>query len=151
MKFVLKLLNNLYLPVIILILPIWFINNGLSAWLGGIYLVSGLIFGWFLLSVYLDLIKNDYLGVIFRSVIFQISFLLFSFWLVVSNESLLASGIVFGVNLFLTKELVFDFQKRRAILKKRLFNNIDIPDRTITVYLVSFIFLVALLAVFVIS
>ncbi len=143
-------LNYLYLPGALLAVVAFLAINGLAAWLGAVYLLLGLLFGWFLISVYLSLIKTPQASLILFSALFQLSFLLFSFWLVVSNETLIASGIVLGVNLFFIKELVFDYQKRRTILKKKLFNNVEISDRLLLGYLVGFIFLVALLTALVI-
>jgi hypothetical protein len=145
-----KLFNNLYLPAAAVLVAIFLVTNGLSVWLGAIYLFLGFLFGWFLISVYLGLVKNPQVSFLFYSAIFQASFLLFSFWLVISNESLVASGLVLGANLFFTKGLVFDYQKRRTLLKKKLFNNLDISDRLLLGYVAGFIFLVALLAIFVI-
>ncbi|MDD3679840.1 MAG: hypothetical protein PHX72_03230 [Candidatus Shapirobacteria bacterium] len=144
------LTDSPYLPVAILISAVFLVVNGLSSWLAGIYLFAGLVLGWFLISVYLDLVKSPRLAIIFHLAMFQISFLLFSFWLVISNESSLAAGIVVGVNLFFIKEFLFDYRKRRPVLKKRLFNNISISDHLVLAYLVGFVFLVALLAVLVI-
>lgn len=145
-----KVLNYLYLPVTVIITAVFLITNGLAAWLELIYLVLGLLFGWFLISVYLGLLKNPKISIIFSSAIFQVGFLLFSFWVITSNESLVASGIVLGINIFFVRDLVFDYQKRRTILKKKLFNNPETSDRLVLVYLASFILLVALLAFFVI-
>ena len=146
-----KLINNLCLELAVIILVLFFQINGWSAWLEGVYLGLGLLLGWFLISAHLNLIKTPQLSLIFASAVFQTAFLLFSFWLVISNESLVASGIVLGVNLFFIKDLVFDYQKRRLILKKKLFNNIDIYDRFVSAYLIGFILIVALLTVLVIS
>jgi len=146
-----KILNHIYLPVAVVSVAIFLITNGLSAWLGSVYLFLGLLFGWFLISVYLGLVKSPQVSLLFYTAVFQASFLLFSFWLVISNESLVASGLVLGANLFFTKGLVFDYQKRRTLLKKKLFNNLDISDRLLLGYVAGFIFLVALLTVFVIS
>ncbi len=146
-----KLFNNLYLPAAAVLVAIFLISNGLSAWLGAIYLLLGFLFGWFLISAYLNLAKVPQLSLIFYSAIFQATFLLFSFWLATSNESLVASGLVLGANTFFVKELIFDYQKRRALLKKKLFNNLDISDRLLLGYVAGFIFLVALVAIFVIS
>jgi len=145
-----KILNHIYLPVAVVVVVIFLVTNGLSAWLGSVYLFLGLLFGWFLISVYLGLVKSPQASLLFYSAVFQVSFLLFSFWLVISNESLVASGLVLGVNTFFIKELVFDYQKRRTLLKKKLFNNLDISDRLLLGYVAGFIFLVALLAIFVI-
>jgi hypothetical protein len=145
-----KILSHLYFPVAVVAVAIFLTTNGLSAWLGAVYLLLGLFFGWFLISVYLNLAKTSQASLILFSAFFQASFLLFSFWLVISNEALVASGIVLGVNLFFIKGLIFDYQKRRTILKKKLFNNIEISDRPLLGYLVSFILLVALLIALVI-
>lgn len=150
MKLKSRLLNHLYIPVTLLVVAVFLITNGLAAWLESIYLVLGLLFGWFLISAYLGLVRNPQISIIFSSAIFQLGFLLFSFWVVTSNESLVASGIVLGVNTFFIKDLVFDYQKRRIISKKKLFNNVEISDRLLLGYVAGFVLLVALLAVFVI-
>ncbi len=150
MRLASKLLDNLYLPSAVVILILFLVVNGWLAWPKAVYLGAGLVIGWFLISVYLSLIKVPQLALVFHSVIFQIGFLLFSFWLVTSSESLFASGLILGINLLFVKELLFDYQKRRSILKKRLFNNLEISDHLLLAYVVGFALLVALLAVLVI-
>jgi hypothetical protein len=140
-----KLLNYAYVPIVLLILTVYFIRNGWSSWLGGLSLAGGLILGWFFLSFYPRLVSLPGLNLIFYSFAFQASFLLFSFWLVISSNSLLASGVVLGVNLFFAKELIFDYQKRPQFFKKRLFNDLVIDDVWLRVYLIAFVLSVAFL------
>ena len=140
-----KLLDYFCWPIIFLVLTVYFFRNGWSSWLGGLALGGGLILGWFFLSLYSEIVSLPKLNIIFHSFAFQISFLLFSFWLVISSDSLLASGMVLGVNLFFTKELAFDYQKRQQFLKKRLFNDLVIADVWLKTYLTLFALLVAFL------
>lgn len=146
-----KVFKLLYLPVLVLILVMFLIINGWSAWQEGVLLSAGLVLGWFLVSAYLGLVKVPQLSLVFLSAVFQVGFLLFSFWLVISNQMLLASGIALGVNIFFVKELIVDYQAEDKMrLKTRLFNNINPSDRLVLTYLLVFVLLVVLLAFFVI-
>jgi len=55
-----------------------------------------------------------------------------------------------GANIFFIRELVFDYQKRRTLLKKKLFNNLEISDRLLLTYVIGFVLLVAFLTTLVI-
>lgn len=145
-----KTLNYLCLPVAAIIAAAFLVVNGWQARLEAIYLVLGLVAGWFLILVYLDLVKVPQLALVFSSAVFRVGFWLFSFWLVVSSQSLIAAGLAVGVNLFFVKEQIFGYRERRAALKKELFGNLDISDRLLLAYLTGFILLVALLTFFVI-
>jgi hypothetical protein len=150
MKLISKLVDNLYLPLIVIILAGFLIINGRSVWLEAIYLGIGLVAGWFLISVYLKLIKIPRLALIFSSAIFRAGFLLFSFWLVISSRFLLASGLAIGVNLFFIKEQLSGYRERQITLKRELFGDLDVSGCFLLAYMASFIFLVAFLVAFVI-
>ncbi|MDD5073850.1 MAG: hypothetical protein PHU92_01560 [Candidatus Shapirobacteria bacterium] len=145
-----KVFNHLYLPAAAIMAAAFLVINGWSVWLEAAYLFLGFLFGWFLISAYPKLVKSPQVALILSSGVFRAGFLLFSFWLAVSNESLIALGVVLGANIFFIRELVFDYQKRRTLLKKKLFNNLEISDRLLLTYVIGFVLLVAFLTTLVI-
>jgi len=150
MKLIGKPADNLYFLLIVAILAVFLVINGWSAWLEAIYFGLGLVAGWFLISAYLGLIKIPRLALVFSSAVFRAGFLLFSFWLVVSSQSLLSAGLAVGVNIFFVKEQLSGYRERQAVLKRELFGNFNASARLLLAYVASFIFLVALLVAFVI-
>lgn len=98
------------------------------------------------LLLLLERYHDTHTRLIFHSALFQVIFLLFSFYIFTSSGSLFASGLVAGINLHLLKDEWEEyFEKKYSHLNEWLFwqikREISFAEQKIFVYLMLLVFL----------
>lgn len=140
---------GLILVLLNLIVPLVWWQQGTVLWgRKTILLVVGELIGWFGFRFYREQFR-DRIGNIFTSAFFQLLFLVFSFWLVVSSVSFLAYGLVLGINFYLLKQVVTGLQHKPEQTGARLFGEnktVDLKVYTVAVGIgLALIYLLVLL------
>ncbi len=140
---------GLILVLLNLIVPLVWWQQETALWgRKAILLGVGELIGWFGFRFYQDQFRNR-IGNIFTSAFFQILFLVFSFWLVVSSVSFLAYGLVLGINFYLLKKVIVGLQYSPEQTGEQLFGkgqSVDLKTYTAAIGIgLALIYLLVLL------